>query len=199
MDLDKITTAAKDPNDHFHFGQQSLGFSVLDFWQWNQSDLIENRTRGILAEFIVKQGLGIHNPTRSEWDVFDFETADRLKIEVKSAAYIQAWRQRKLSLISFNIAPTYALLDDNAYALEPKRQADIYIFCLLHHQDQATINPLDLSQWTFYLVATATLNHCFPTQKTIGLNALTRIQHHRCDYAQLKAGLDLVKQDIIPQ
>lgn len=34
------------------------------------------------------------------------------------------------------------------------RQADVYDFCLLDHKDLATIDLLDLAQWTFFVVST---------------------------------------------
>ena len=45
-----------------------------EFWIWNQSNLIENRTRGILAEYIVKEALCIKDGLRIEWDSYDLMT-----------------------------------------------------------------------------------------------------------------------------
>ena len=83
-----------------------MDFHLSDFWSWNQSDLIENRTRGILAEFIVKKALNIDSERRVEWDNFDLITNTGKKLEVKSAAYIQSWEQSKFSDIKFGISPT---------------------------------------------------------------------------------------------
>ena len=55
---------------------------------------------------------------------------------------------KKFSTITFNI-PQTRYWDGTAYAEEKKRQADVYVFCVLKHRDQKTINPLDLSQWAF--------------------------------------------------
>ena len=35
-----------------------LGPSLIDFWRWSISDLVDNTTRGALAEFIVACALG---------------------------------------------------------------------------------------------------------------------------------------------
>lgn len=64
MDLNDIKIIPKDHHESFQFEYQKLHFSVVDFWIWNQSDLIENRNRGILAEYIVRQALEITTPTR---------------------------------------------------------------------------------------------------------------------------------------
>lgn len=193
MPLEEIHPTPKSPKEQFQDGSQILNFTVGDFWQWNQSDLIENRNRGILAEFIVKKALNIKSETRIEWDNYDFATDDNIKIEVKSAAYIQAWKQTKPSRISFDISPKQAILPDGNLSTDYKRWADIYIFCLLHHQDQATINPMDLSQWTFYLVTAAALDQHYPGQKTIGLWGIERITHQKCTYSELKEGFEIVR------
>jgi hypothetical protein len=194
MNLNEIKTHAKKSTERFIFDNTSLDFTLSDFWSWSLSDLVENRNRGILAEFIVKQALNIESPTRLEWDAFDLETNDGIKIEIKSSAYIQAWKQNKLSHISFGIAPTRELLDDNNYSKELKRQADIYIFCLLHHKDQNTINPMNLNQWTFYLVKTATLDEAIQLQKSISLSTIKMLEHKECNYINLRSKFDLIKK-----
>ena len=35
---------------------------------------------------------------------------------------------------------------------EAKRHSDVYVFALLAHLDQRTINPMDVSQWRFYVL-----------------------------------------------
>lgn len=154
--------------------------------------MIENRNRGILAEFLVRQALELDYPTRLEWDSHDFITKDDVKIEVKSAAYIQAWKQKKFSTISFDIKPTKKLLDDNNYSVEATRQADIYVFCLLHHRDQDTIDPMNLHQWTFYLTTTETLNKNLPNQKSISISSLEKIQHQKCTFIELKNIFEII-------
>jgi diguanylate cyclase (GGDEF)-like protein len=74
-----------------------------------------------------------------------------ISIEVKTSAYLQSWDQQSLSKISFDIQPIYGWDSvTNEYDAEKKRQSDVYVFCVLKHKDQATLNPLDLSQWDFY-------------------------------------------------
>ncbi|AFC26133.1 hypothetical protein [Saprospira grandis] len=184
----------------FLANSKSLAFKLLDFWKWNQSNLIENRTRGILAEFIVKMALDINSPSRLEWDAYDFETQTekgKVKIEVKSAAYIQAWAQKKLSSISFGIAPTKGLLQDGNYSETYKRQADIYIFCLLDHKDQATINPLDMDQWCFYLAPTSLLDKELGPQKSLSLARLKKLGLKAVKYSDLKARFEAVVGGVV--
>jgi len=196
MNLDEIITTPKKPNERFSFNDKSLNFTLSDFWSWNLSDLIENRNRGILAEFIVRQALDLKEPTRLEWDAYDLMTKDKVKIEIKSSAYLQAWKQNKFSTISFGIAPTKILLENNSYSKEKTRQADIYIFCLLDHKDKETINPMNLNQWTFYLVKTKTLNKKLHEQKSLGLSTLESIEHEKCNYNDIKEKFYRIKKSI---
>lgn len=81
-------------------GTEKIGgfenLTVNDFWSWAYSDILSNRNRSILAEFVVATALGEFNNPRVEWDAVDLRYRDK-KIEVKSAAYIQSWHQTKLS------------------------------------------------------------------------------------------------------
>lgn len=159
MELPKLVASRKTGDEHFHSANRPLDITMLHFWQWSGSDLVSNTARGLLAEFIVASALGLTSELREEWRSFDLLTASGRKIEVKSCAYLQAWGQTKLSDIVFNIHPTRAWeADTGALAAELKRQADVYVFALLAHKDKSTLNPLDLDQWEFYVVATNLLD-----------------------------------------
>jgi hypothetical protein len=137
----KLNVTPKTGNEVFEFKGKGLQLSLIDFWRWSASDLVSNAARGILAEYIVASALGLADDgkIRSEWDAYDLLTADSIKIEVKSAAYLQSWYHKKLSAISFGIRPTTGWNDaTNERSSELKRQSDVYVFCVLHHQDKAT-------------------------------------------------------------
>ncbi len=170
----------------FRNGGVLLKRTLLDFWRWSASDLVSNALRGVLAEYIVACALDLPQDVRVEWDAFDLKMRDGLKIEVKSAAYLQSWDQRALSKIIFGIQPTRAFeAATNDYTGALRRQADVYVFCLLHHQDKATVDPLDLAQWTFYLLRASVLDERFPLQKSIGLAGLLKLNTRQCDYEDL--------------
>lgn len=100
--LERLETQPKSGNEAFHLNGGNLDINLLSFWRWSTSDIVSNATRGVLAEFIVVKAMGnISSSVRNEWDAYDLETDDGIKIEVKSAAYIQSWHQDKLSTISF--------------------------------------------------------------------------------------------------
>jgi hypothetical protein len=68
---------------------------------------------------------------------------------------------------------TLAWSDDlGVFYGEPQRHADVHVFAVLAHKSQATLNPLDVSQWEFYVVPTPWLNDNLGGQKTVGLGML---------------------------
>ena len=190
MELSKIHPAKKSGEEFFTLNQQKLNFKLKNFWQWNQSNLLENRTRGILAEYIVKQALEITSENRVEWDSYDLKSNTGKKIEIKSAAYIQSWEQKKFSTIRFNIARTIGNTDNPNYDGKEKRWTDFYIFCLLAHKDQSTINPLNLRQWEFYILDTNKIEDNISNQKTIGIKSLLKLNPRKCNFDQIKKIID---------
>lgn len=185
-DLDAVKVGLKNGNEPFSFENQNLEFKLTDFWAWSQSDLLNNTLRGILAEYIVRQDLGIKKSTRTEWDAYDLETENGVKIEIKSASYLQSWKQSELSRISFDIAPTKGWnRETNEYSKETKRQSDFYIFCLLHHKDKNTVDPTRLDQWTFYVLPTKQLDKEKKQQKRISLKPLINLNPKICCFGEI--------------
>jgi hypothetical protein len=185
--LKAITVQSKNGEESFLFSDKKLNFKLIDFWSWSQSNLLSNSLRGVLAEFIVKTALDIKSDYRLEWDAYDLETRNGLKIEVKSSAYLQSWKQTTFSKISFDISPKKGWNSEtNEYAKVVERQSDFYIFCILKHQDKRTVNPLNLNQWLFYLLPTQILNEQKPTQKTISLNSLLKLNPKECKFDDIK-------------
>lgn len=155
-----------------------LGGSVLDFWQWSASDLVSNTARGALAEFLVARALGLDIGARDSWGTYDLDTDSGVKIEVKSSAYIQVWNQTRHSKLSFGCRKTLAWSAETSdFYGEPQRHADVYVFAVLSHKDQGTFNPLDVSQWDFYVVPTHWLDETLGDQKTVGLGTLCAGPH----------------------
>lgn len=185
--LKAIPASPKTGNEHLEDNGKKIDYTLLDFWRWSVSDLLSNATRGRFAEFIVGTAIKL-NPSdlRDEWDAYDLQTSSGIKIEVKSAAYIQSWNQKKYSNISFSIKPA-RLWDEieNERKLEAKRYADVYVFCHLKHKNQETINPLKMEQWDFYVLPTISLDNYQQGQGSITLGALKKLTSP-VEYAQLK-------------
>src|SRR5512145_163164 len=102
ISLGRLKIARRTGAERFRFKETALGFDLLGFWQWSTSDLVSNVTRGRLAEYIVARALGVDmDGVRDEWAAFDLVTPSGIKIEVKSAAFVQSWNQTKLSSVTF--------------------------------------------------------------------------------------------------
>jgi hypothetical protein len=189
-DLGRLTTTRKLGTEPFLAGAEPLPFSLLHFWQWLGSDLVGNTFRGALAEYLVAQALGIAGSTRDEWGACDLCIPEGPKIEVKSAAYLQSWSQRAPSAISFGVRRTRAWdPDTNIMSTDVRRQADVYVFALLAHRDKQTLNPLDVTQWTFYVLPTAVLNEHMFELKRVTLQALLRLTPRQATFSELAAAV----------
>ena len=142
--LSRILPKRLQGAEAFRSARGHLGFNVLEFWQWSVSDLVSNATRGRLAEFLVAKALCISTSgVRDEWAACDLLTAEGMKIEVKSSAYLQSWAQTRPSSIVFSVRKARAWdPDSNRQAAVPTREAVVYVFALLAHRDKATLDPL---------------------------------------------------------
>lgn len=189
--LGRLEPDRKSGAEPFHRWGSNLSFDLLDFWRWSVSDLVSNATRGRLAEYVVARALGISTRgVRDEWAAFDLETPEGIKVEVKSAAYVQSWHQTSLSKISFSVKKSRAWNPDtNRLSTVPERQADVYVFALLAHLEKGTIDPLDLDQWEFFVLPTEVLNERKRSQHSITLRSLERMEAGPFDLAELRGAV----------
>ena len=183
ISLEQLTVLPKCGDEPFHSTNEALEFSLKDFWIWAVSDLVCNLTRGHLAEFIVGKAIGSPGSVRNEWAAYDLVTASGIKLEVKSSAYLQSWAQNDYSTIQFNVEKTKELIDGR-YQGEPRRCADVYVFALLAHKDKATVNPLNVNQWEFYVLPASKLNERLQSQ-SIALTTLKEWTGGPVDYFSL--------------
>ena len=140
--------------------------NLTEFYSWNSGNLLENRTRGAFAEWLVHQALGIESQYREEWAPVDATTANGTTLEIKSAAYEQSWEQLAPSRIVFSIT---------------QRVADLYVFCLLSGRE-----PVDTTAWTFWVVPTAEL----PEQDSIALEPLKAFAGDVVGYSELRSTIE---------
>ncbi len=191
LSLPHLVVKRKTGSEPFRDADHTLGFDLLSFWQWFASDLASNALRGCLAEFLVAQALGIAGGVRRQWEAYDLCTNGGLTIEVKSAAFLQTWGQNEPSRISFDIAPKrYWDPTTNELTDEKRRQADVYVFALLAHRDKPTLDPMDLSQWEFYVLPRSILDAELPGQKGLSLVALQKLKPVRCSFGELAQAVE---------
>ena len=186
-DLGRIITLPKTGDETFHSANMPMACTLKDFWKWSVSDLVSNATRGRLAEFIVAQALEIPaGAVRDEWEAYDLKMPDGLKIQVKSAAYIQSWNQTKFSPITFSIRKSrFWDAATNVLAVEPKHHADVYVFAVLAHKDKQTIDPLNVTQWEFYVMPIKAIEKYERSKVSITLKSLERESGGPVNYSGL--------------
>jgi hypothetical protein len=127
--------------------------TVLDFWRWGFGDLRMNVVRGVLAEFFVAQAVGDTTTPRHAWADCDVVTPSGVKIEVKAAAYLQSWTQRRLSRVSFSGLWGYRWNEGEVrYETDQEVLADVIVFAVQTCTDPNLYDPLDIAQWTFYVM-----------------------------------------------
>ena len=119
--------------EHIHDERGKNVATIQDFWMWAYSNLTDNTQRGAYAEYLVSVALRAEAATRKDWGPYDVLTPNGIRVEVKASAYIQAWKQSKLSKIIFGIPQTHKYdFDADAfnYDAEIIRQSDVYVFCV---------------------------------------------------------------------
>ena len=154
---------------------------LTEFQRWAAGNLVDNRNRGIFAEWLVSQALDAIGETdvRKEWDAVDVRFGG-LAIEVKASGLSQTWNQSASSTPRFDVAPQKtawnADTDDWVAYDPPQRTADVYVFCLLAYKgDKRMLNPLDLSQWEFYVVKTSEIDRIFGERSSISINRIKEL------------------------
>jgi len=168
--------------------------------EWGFGNLLDNATRGVVAEYIVAKALGMAFGYRMEWDFADIRFRD-CHIEVKSSAYVQSWQQVKPSVIQFDIAPRSNKWDAETNITirsdPPKRHADVYIFCVFTEHDKSLANPLDTNQWAFYVTKTDTLDGRLGAQKSAALTTIQKLSAS-ITYDELKNVVEHAISTMVP-
>ena len=164
-------------NTPFVTDGQPLGLSMLDFWKYQYSNIYDMQE--YIAEFLVGKALGLDEPyNRDGWTLWDIDYRGQ-RIEIKETSYYHSWQEkiaqgRISQQRTFGITPAYTKYKDNTTVLE--RQNDIYVFCLNTGNNEEESNPLEMTNWEFYVVPTAGINaNCTPAQKSISLGKVRKL------------------------
>ena len=162
--------------------------TLLDFWRWAYSDLRDNVARGPFAEWIVGRSLGCLARPRASWDNYDLEWNGH-PIEVKSAAYLQAWPTRRLSRIVFGHLRRLAWdAETNTWDEQPSYRAEIYVFAVETATDHASFDPLDLGQWCFWVARRDDLARL--GQDSVSLGRVDEIGVGPVGYRELRSAVE---------
>lgn len=161
--------------------------TVRDFWSFALSDLKTNIARGVLAEFLVARAVGAQEAVRVSWDNFDVKTPDGIRIEVKSSAYLQGWRQAKLSTIRFSGLTALAWDGGDGWGAEREVRADVFVFGIQTQKTHEEYDALDVAQWDWYVAsANSVVEH---GARSVGVGFLER-------YAEGPLGYDEIDEAV---
>ena len=64
-------------------GQGNEIATVLDYWKWAHSCLMDNAERGAFAEYLVASAVGGKGEGRINWEKYDVISEEGITIEVK--------------------------------------------------------------------------------------------------------------------
>ena len=133
-----------------------------------------------LAEYIVGLALGVTLTVRSSWDDYDLLVPagklarGRVRLQVKSAAYLQAWGQRKLSAITFGglRRRPFPWSAEQGFVLGETKcpKADVFVFAIETAQRHEDYDPLDVDQWIFRALPAHLI-----VQDTLSLGTLSKL------------------------
>ena len=152
----------------------------MNFERWAAGNLVDNRNRGIFAEWLVGQALGVinENDIRTEWDAIALYYGD-ITIEVKASGRSQGWAPNNTSTPRFGIPKQkrawFSRNDDWIVYDEPKRSADIYIFCLHQSVPATNENVQDPNSWLFWVIATSRIDDELKDQSSLGISTLNQL------------------------
>jgi hypothetical protein len=161
-------------NEKLQSSTLSLDGDILGFWAWAFRDLKDNTIRGVFAEWMVACLLGIPHPPRQSWAEVDLVASNGLRIEVKASAYLQSWKQKKLSRIAFSgLRSRRWDAESGVYVGGSTYHADVYVFCVQIETDPDRWDALDLDQWRFFLVTRDQVQS--ENRKTLSLKGLMEV------------------------
>ncbi|MCM1219884.1 MAG: hypothetical protein NC548_35885 [Lachnospiraceae bacterium] len=188
-------------NEHLVSNGRATKNTLLDFWKWNSSDLLNNTMRGAFAEFLVATALDIDlSEAHVDWESYDLLGKNGERIEVKCSAYLQSWnaeefthKPEKYSKIIFSISPALEWMREEAkYSKEPpKRHSDVYVFCHYKCKERKADNPLNLDNWDFFVLATYKINQIFGASRSVSRETLiSRGQPILCGYSEIRNAIE---------
>jgi hypothetical protein len=160
--------------------------TVGDFWQWAYSDLLQNTTRGVLAEYIVAGLLGVDKTPRNPWLPFDLKLNDGTTVEVKTMSRLQAWAQKQLSNPQVIISEKRSWnLDTGILEQTPTLNADIYVICYFTSEEHSAADPLNLDQWNFFVLDKKEVEAVLKKSKSISLKKLNKMNKRPLNASEL--------------
>lgn len=179
---------------------QDRPHDITSFQQWATGNLVENRNRGIFAEWLVgqalPQALDAHE-FRREWDPWDLQYRGA-RIEVKASGRSQAWDPLRPSEPSFGVAVPKQIWCEQTKKWQQNdqgtRPAYVYVFCLHNPVPATNANVADPTTWDFWVIPAQVLDDQLDDQQTVRPTTLDglakRIGSGRIEWSKIKPAVD---------
>src|SRR5688500_2973299 len=159
------------------------GAALRDVWAWSMSDLRANTVRCLIAEFLVARAVGADGKPRVEWDAYDVLTPDKIRLEVKSGAYLQAWEQSRLSTVEFGGLNARTWSPTDGYSTASSYNADAYVFAVLTATEHDRYDALAVDQWSFWVLPVHVV--ASTGQRSMRLSSVQNLAGSAVSYAEL--------------
>lgn len=176
-------------NEKFLFEDKELDFGILDFWKYKYSNIWNMQE--YIAEFLIEKALGLEKSQNTDsWTLYDIDYRSK-RIEIKETSYYHPWNEN--GNISnqrvFGITMANSSYEKPSQENKFERQNDIYVFCLNIGKTREEANPMNITNWEFYIVPTKTINALCGKNKTISLGKVKSIAK-QVDYFEIKNYID---------
>ncbi len=119
-------------------------------------------------------------------------------IEVKCCSYIQDWDQNSFSKIIWSGLKARELYYSNAVKkmseLKPVDfKSDIYVLALFKHQDHATLDILNMDQWSFWVLSRKKIMEITKNGNSVTLTRLEKNNIKPIQFLQISTAVDEIR------
>lgn len=165
---------------------------ALDFWSWAYSDLMQNITRGYVAQYIVAWALGVDEKPNDPWQPFDVRSPEphNKRIEVKSTSFLQSWTHgEKNRNPLFVLGQRRPFSSENGLGKKPEWNADIYVLSYFHCKEADKADIMNLDQWKFWVFQKEQIVALMNGRKSVTVSALERVGHKALTAFELRKAI----------
>ncbi len=171
-------------SEAFTLRGNDTGLTVLEFWRWYYSDLLDNKAR--VAEYLLLKALGFSGANDSRFWSPHNVIYKGSRIEIRTAAYMKSSNDDEPS-------------DKHIRHIDIRaKDCQAYLFCLLPGKTKETADPLILDNWEFYIIPAWYLELECGKNITITMSKVRRLVK-LSRYGSIKEEIDKVILEMSPQ
>ena len=184
IDISEIGSNHLNGGETFWQSGKETDLTVLEFWRWYYSDLLDNKAR--VAEYLVSKALGFTEASDSGfWAPHSIVYIGK-RIEIRTAAYMKSTADDEPS-------------DKHIRHIDIRaKDCQAYLFCLLPGKTKETADPLILDNWEFYVIPTWYLELECGNNTTITMSKVRRLVK-QSTYEGLKRNIEHAISKVNPK